>query len=289
MKFIVYRSTSDRTNRSGFTLVELLVVIAIIAILAAMLLPALAKAKQKAQGIQCISNLKQLQLAWYAYAGDFSEHICPTGSEGYTADTINGPNFNNGNWVQGRMDEPNTAATDPAFIKAGSLFTYSRSISVYKCPADTKTQLIAGVPTPTTRSISMNAWLNPLDSTGQTDPAGWGGNVTRIFRKQSDIVSPVNTWVALDESPGTINDGWMVCDPFSSTGNANLWVDIPASYHNRCGGISFADGHAQIKRWTDSAVLNYGKPGGPTGNFVPPGQNPAVDLNWLQSVTALHK
>ena len=72
-----------------------------------------------------------------------------------------------------------------------------------------------------------------------------------------------------------------MCDPF---GFPSTWVDIPASYHHRAGGISFADGHAQIKKWTDSAVLTYGLPGGPTGNFVPEGL-PAGDLKWLQSLS----
>jgi prepilin-type N-terminal cleavage/methylation domain-containing protein len=280
MKIATQQKLTSFERLFAFTLIELLVVIAIIAILAAMLLPALAKAKQKAQGIQCINNLKQLQLGWLVYSSDFGERICPTGGEDVTAQSLTDPLITNGNWVHGRMDLPGEPSTDPALIRAGALFPYAKNVSVYKCPADTKTQLnAAGIKTPTTRSLSMNAWMNPLTLDN------FGGGVARIFRKQSDIVSAVNTWVTLDESPGSINDGWFVCDPF---GNPNVWVDIPASYHNNCGGISFADGHAQIKKWTDAAVLQYGKPGGPTGNAIAPRQNPPVDLNWLQALSTIH-
>ncbi len=138
----------------------------------------------------------------------------------------------------------------------------------------------AGVLTPTTRSMSMNAWMNPLDGN-----EGFGGGVTRLYKKQTDILSAVNTWVVLDESPGSINDAWFVCDPY---GNPNVWVDVPASYHNGACGIGFADGHSQIKKWTDKAVLTYGKPNGPTGNNVAPQQTPPTDLNWLQALSATH-
>jgi prepilin-type N-terminal cleavage/methylation domain-containing protein/prepilin-type processing-associated H-X9-DG protein len=267
-----------KCHRGGFTLIELLVVIAIIAILAAMLLPALAKAKQKAQGIKCVNNLKQLQMAWLMYSNDFNDRIVPTGGIPDTATSLADANINNGNWVHGDVSLPGVSATDPALVKAGSLFPLLKSLDVYRCPADVKVQMgLSGSKTPTTRSISMNGWLNPMPNS-----AGYfGGGVARIFKKQADLRSPVNTFVTIDESPGTINDGWFMCDPF---GYPNTWVDIPASYHNRAGGISFADGHAQIKKWTDSAVLTYGLPGGPTGNFVPE-RTPAGDLKWLQALS----
>jgi prepilin-type N-terminal cleavage/methylation domain-containing protein/prepilin-type processing-associated H-X9-DG protein len=268
--------------RGGFTLIELLVVIAIIAILAAMLLPALAKAKQKAQGIKCVNNLRQMQIGWLIYSGDSDDRIAPTGGIPDTATSLSDANINNGNWVHGDMSSGGTASTDPVLIKAGSMYSYLKSFALYKCPADIKTQPgSTGIKAPTTRSISMNGWFNPLPNS-----AGYfGGGVARTYKKQTDIRSPVNTFVTIDESPGTINDGWFMCDPF---GYPTTWVDIPASYHNRAGGISFADGHAQIKKWTDSAVLTYGLPGGPTGNFVPEG-TPAGDLKWLQSLSTEKK
>jgi prepilin-type N-terminal cleavage/methylation domain-containing protein/prepilin-type processing-associated H-X9-DG protein len=267
----------------AFTLIELLVVIAIIAILAAMILPALSKAKQKAQGIGCINNLHQLQLAWLLYSGDFNDQIALTGGQPDTATSTNSLLIKNGNWVHGDMSVVGQSATDPALIMAGSLYPYSRSVNIYKCLADTKTQF--ATPTlklRTTRSMSMNAWMDPLPNS----LIGFNSQ-SRVFRRQSDIVlpSPVNCWVTIDESPGTINDGWFVCDPL---GHPNTWVDMPASYHNGAGGMGYADGHSEIKKWRDNKVLTYGRANGPTGNFIPQDPN-SRDLQWLQERTTSHK
>ena len=273
-----------RRPLAGFTLIELLVVIAIIAILAAMLLPALSKAKQKAQGISCVNNLRELMLSWTLYSGDFNDRLVRTGGTGDTAQTLTDPNINNGNWVHGRMDLAGLPATDPALVMAGALYPYTKNVKIYKCPADQKRQLWSGVLTATTRSMSMNAWLNPISI------GGFGGGVARVFRKQTDIVSPspVSCWVTIDESPGTINDGWFVCDPWYGGNPSSTWVDVPASYHNGAGGISYADGHSAIKKWRDSAVLTYGRNNGPVGNFVTAGQSPADDLHWLQAQSTSH-
>ena len=281
MKFI----TMSHPKRKGFTLIELLVVIAIIAILAAMLLPVLGQAKKKAQGIQCISNLRQFSTAWLVYSSDYNEQIALTGGTGDTASSITDTRISNGNWVHGHMDQVGVDSTDPALVKAGSLYPYTKSPSLYKCPADIKMQPDAiGSPTPTTRSMSMNCWLNPL-----TDPTanGFGGSVSRIYRKQTDILAAVDTWVTIDESPGSINDGWFVCDPYGHS-TPPIWVDIPASYHNGAGGLSFADGHAQIKKWSDKTVLTYGMPNGPIGVNQPAQQTPPADLNWLGNLSTRH-
>ena len=274
-------TTKKPPGRKAFTLIELLVVIAIIAILAAMLLPALNKAKQKAQGIGCLNNLHQLQLAWVCYSGDFNDLLVPTGGKPDTATAMTSPLINNGNWVHGDMSASGPSATDPALIMAGSLFHYSKSVDIYKCPADHKTQWITATTlAPTTRSMSMNAWMNPLP-----DALASGFSLqNRVFRKQTDITfpSPVNCWVTVDESPGSINDGWFMCDPIQWS---KTWVDIPATYHNGSGGFGFADGHAEMRKWRDSTVLRYGMEGAPNGSNYKPEGAPPGDLEWLQQHT----
>ncbi len=257
-------------RRSG-TLIELLVVIAIIAILAAMLLPALAKSKQEAQATQCRSNLHQLTIAWILYSGDNIERLAMNGNEGFIALSLQDPMLHNGNWVQGRMDLPGASATDVGLVAAGSLFPYSKSPGIYKCPADRKTQSSnssGGPQLPTTRSMSMNCWLNPIGPP-------WN-ELSLVYRKQTDFSNPgpSGIWTFIDESPFTINDGYFVCDPSSVTS----WEDCPASYHNKIGGIVYADGHAESRKWTDPAVLAQ------SGIYVgmPSLQPSYLDLRWLE-------
>jgi len=251
----------------------LLVVIAIIAILAALLLPALAKAKTKAQGISCINNLKQLQLGWFMYAGDNDDKLVRNGG---VLEQVNDPAAQEAQpggaksqWVQGRVDQSINVATNVGLIKVGLLYSYVNNVGVYKCPADKLS--VNGFPT--CRSMSMNCWMNPIDS-WNTSGGNHAGKV-KEFRKQTDIVNPgpAMAFVLIDENPWGINDGFFVCDPFFA-----VWIDIPASYHNGAGGLSFADGHAEIKKWKDGAVV--GTASKPKAQVVP--QDNGQDLSWLQ-------
>jgi prepilin-type N-terminal cleavage/methylation domain-containing protein/prepilin-type processing-associated H-X9-DG protein len=254
-----------RAGKGGFTLIELLVVIAIIAILAAMLLPALSKAKTKAQGISCLNNLKQLQLGWTLYSGDYDDKIVRTGGMDELVqspfDPAGQPGGARSQWVLGTVDRL-PAATNSLLVQNGLLFMYVNSLSVYKCPADRK----AFGSAPTVRSMSMNCWMNPIRDWNQVA----GGTPMRVFRKQTDISNPATTWVTIDENPDSINDGWFVVDP-----NRSNWPDVPATYHNGAGGVSFADGHAEIKRWRDRNILNV------SGLPAPEDPN-STDLRWLK-------
>jgi len=270
-------SARREAGQSGFTLIELLVVIAIIAILAAMLLPALAKAKQKAQGIQCVNNLKQLTLAWVTYSLDNNGRLALNGDEAEQptspTDTTTNPQ-----WCPGRED--NTEAGNPAWIMLGTIYPYVKTVDVYRCPADHSTYPLTGgvFAQPRTRSMSMNCWLAPYQDWNTVRPPP---QPLRTFFKDADVatVGPVNLWLLMDENPYSINDAYLVCEP-----GVDQWIDYPASYHNGACGISFCDGHAIIKKWHDSTVLNLR-----TAN--PMAQTPPdpTDLHWLQQFSTVLK
>lgn len=257
-------------RRSGFTLVEVLAVIAIAAVVMGLLMPALAASKRHAQGIACLNHLRQLGLAWTMYSEDFAEWL-----PGVTG----GSEHERGKWVSGWLDfsqsPDNTNSlllTSSAYSQLGS---YLQTAAVYKCPSDRSVVEIRGRSQARVRSVSMNCWMN------YTGSAQIGQDRFRVFRKQSDLTdpSPDQAMVFLDERADSINDGMFQTNLKDRRHKSKL-VDYPASAHNGGAGIWFADGHAQTKRWLDQRTIPAIRTGRLIQLDVPSPDNP--DVAWLQ-------
>ncbi|HEX5218328.1 MAG TPA: prepilin-type N-terminal cleavage/methylation domain-containing protein [Verrucomicrobiae bacterium] len=265
----------------AFTLIELLVVIAIIAILAAMLLPALAKAKTKAQGISCVSNMKQMSVAWMLYAGDNAERLAEN-PDGAGGPPIAGESPLRPAWVAGWLGEGSGNTDNTNILKLvgkeyqayGSIGEYTKNPGIYHCPADRSLDKTTGLPR--VRTCSMNAYVGCTDSKGYS---GISGNVlngpNEKYRKSTDFRKgkPTDIIVFLDERIN-INDGW-----FWSPSSRSTIRDLPAISHgNNSSAFAFADGHAELHKWRVSSFIRA-----TSGPDVPS----SADTQWLfEHVTA---
>ncbi len=288
-------------KRRAFTLIELLVVIVIIAILAAMLLPALAKAKVKAQGLYCMNNGHQMMTAIHLYAGDNSELLPPNPDDGNTV-----PGHN---WCPGQAGPYGGDEFNPDILRDPSkalLAPYTgKNVSIYKCPADTRIGVyqgmdpaLRGTRIPAARTFSMNQAVGTIcgafkNGNGHAGPPIYAVNGPWLdnshshiaetpfhtYGKNSNIAAPgpAMLWVLIDENTVGLNDGG-----FGFGMLISQWVDYPGWYHNFACGLAFADGHSEIHKWLDATTRITQS----NGRITAKGGH---DYEWMRDRTSAHK
>jgi prepilin-type N-terminal cleavage/methylation domain-containing protein/prepilin-type processing-associated H-X9-DG protein len=279
-------------KRRGFTLIELLVVIAIIAILAALLLPALARSKQEALRINCLSNLKQLALATHLYAADNRDYLPP-----------NIPDSDLG-WVGGDV-QPNGTDSDVTnymILEQSRLYPYNPNVKIYRCPADQfAVEGISISPPPVrVRTYSASGMMGDNSTAFNDDMTGAAGSVHEGLQENLKFASitdpgPAAASYFWDEQDAanpnqtSIDDGYFAID-YSGVEPGGDWRNIPASRHGNFGQMSFADGHAANMRWMEPKTQHMVVTGFNTDTFYSSGLANDLDLQQVwQSMYPVEK
>jgi prepilin-type N-terminal cleavage/methylation domain-containing protein len=278
-------------QKGGFTLIELLAVVFILAVLAVTLLPALAGTRQNSEVVQCLSNQRQLSVAWMMYARDNNDYLVPNrGLNGAGGSFGGGPQQSsrfqvggpNADWCPGNMEDASEAGGGSQFlggdkysewIQAGLLYAYINNINVFHCPADHNIVPHGGggFTGPALRTYSMNCWVAPMDNPGYVIYPWKGLNGYLAYSKLSSFTRPrpAKTWVFIEESPYTIDDAFFAVDPTTPT----LWYNSPAVLHGNASVLAYADGHTDAHRWTDNNMIHL--------NSMTPAYASGGDLAWF--------
>lgn len=294
-------SASQGDSCSGFSRIDLLVVILTLAILATALLPALARVHVNSQGGQCLNNLRQLTAGWWMYVNDNEGKLAPNrGLFPANQDDNTYPKWVAGNMRDGGIEPPYDPTNSALLVdpRYSQLAPYVKNPALYRCPADLSTW--GGIPR--VRSYSMSEAIGPLEngqasetspspryaghwlagsSSANTPPYPW-----RVYIKESDLVAPAPSqlWVMLEEHPNNISDAEFAFAMPINPAAAQGWIDFPAKHHNNACDFSFADGHVESHLWRQPGVIPpeiWPADGAPVEGGTPSGVAGNPDVLWL--------